>query len=527
MKNNDIIKSYKGIADNVATIILIIYSILTKFLVSINSIRFGEVFTETDQSIFFSIGKAILHGKVLYKDVFDHKTPYIYFFNAFAALFEKNHLGLFIIEVVLLSTILIFTYKTAKLFVTETKAFLSDIVLAVILSIPQITFGYSRTEMYAIAFIMPSIYLFAKYFVDTKIVEDDILSSNVAVSTDGSFKLSHMFIIGILASLTFMTNIRAVVIFVPFAIALLIKLLSTKNFKNLLLVILSGLCGFVITIIPYIIYAVATNSLGDAIYAIFTSNVNYANSNFAFGKNFIKTAATFISNNSVFFAFTLISFVSWFFVKMEKFTKFSIIISMIVTMSYIVFSNRTNPYYLVILMPYLMSIYFIIVRFINIKVKVSDLFIFVTFAILFLFINVCVNRDIKIRYLNCVHRAERINNAISSNLNKSDAKVLSFGFNPETYIYTGSVVDYKYFIIPNIPYKADKLPYNAQYEYIMSRDPDVVVYANSNAASDMPKEMFDRIRYVLSTAYDLVDEFKTNEFTGTFYIFVKKGGNGQ
>lgn len=494
-------------------LILVIYAFVTKFLVSINSIRFSEVFTDTDQAIFFSIGKAMLNGKVLYKDVFDHKTPYIYFFNAFASLFEKNHIGLFIIEVTLLSIILVFNFKLSQIFISKTKSFLSSIVLAVILSIPHITFSYSRTEMYAIAFIIPAIFLFAKYFVkDEKLKDDEV----------NTFPPINMFIIGILATLTFMTNIRAVVIFVPFAVALLIKLVKLKELKNLFAVIVSGLLGVIITILPYIIYAVITESVEDAIYAIIVSNVNYARGSFTIDKNTFEITLTLISENIVFFIFVFISLLSWFFLKIDKYLKYSIITAQIITIAYVIFSNRTNPYYLVILMPYLMSIYFLIIRLINLKLNLNKTFIYLLVSGMFLLINVFMNKDIQIRYLNCEHRAQRINNAISTHLNKENIKVLSYGFNPETYIYTGGVIDYKYFIIPNIPYSADRAPYIAQYEYIMNRDPDVVVYANSSAALDMPQNMFNQIRLVLSTSYELVDEFKTNEFTGTFYIFIKK-----
>ena len=133
-----------------------------------------------------------------------------------------------------------------------------------------------------------------------------------------------------------------------------------------------------------------------------------------------------------------------------------------------------------------------------------------------------INRSIDIRYTNCVNRAARINKAIENNIsNRENIKVLSYGFNPEVYIYTKDVLNYKYFIIPNVSYKADPTAYEAQYNYIMSADPDVVVYANSATGNNMPKMMFDRLRYTLSTSYKLVDEFKTNNFTGTFYIFIK------
>ncbi|MBR1454923.1 MAG: hypothetical protein IJ593_09845, partial [Lachnospiraceae bacterium] len=62
------------------------------------------------------MGKAILDGKVLYKDIFDHKTPYIYFINALASMFDKNHVGLFIITSIVLFISLYFTYKIVRLF---------------------------------------------------------------------------------------------------------------------------------------------------------------------------------------------------------------------------------------------------------------------------------------------------------------------------------------------------------------------------------------------------------------------------
>ena len=91
--------------------LIFIYTVLIKFFVSINSIRFSEVFTDPDQAIFYTIGKAITSGKVLYTDIFDHKTPYIYFVNAIASLFDKNHLGLFTIEVIIMFITLIYVYK--------------------------------------------------------------------------------------------------------------------------------------------------------------------------------------------------------------------------------------------------------------------------------------------------------------------------------------------------------------------------------------------------------------------------------
>lgn len=203
--------------------------------------------------------------------------------------------------------------------------------------------------------------------------------------------------------------------------------------------------------------------------------------------------------------------------------KLPIIASLVITFIYVVFSHRTNVYYLVILMPFLLSIYFLLAR---LAAKIFDNWkriVYIVLVIAFLGINVFTNRTIDSRYKYCLYMAMRINENLFKKLgNKRNAKILSFGFNPEIYIFTGVVPNYKFFIIPNISYKEDSTPYDAQYDYIMQKDPDVVIYSHSTVAADMDKTKFDQIRYVLSLDYDLVDEYKINDYLGKNYIFVKK-----
>ena len=489
--------------------LLIAYSIMLRFFVSINSIRFNEVFTDTDQAIFFTIGKAMIKGKVLYKDIFDHKTPYIYFFNAFAALFEKNHLGLFILEILLFSIISIYLYKICRFYLSKEVAFIAPMILGTLMSIPNISFGYSRTEVYAIACLMIAIFMFAKYFETT--------------SEDEPFMPKQMFIIGILAGITFMTNIRAIAIFVPFAVSVLVRLIKSKNYKNILAIFVAGLLGVVVSIVPYIIYAIATDSVKDAYYAIITTNINYAKSNFTLGHNVLEGALNFIVVDLKFFIFLFISFFCWFPLKFNKMIKIPIIVAFVITFYYVVFSQRTNVYYLVIFMPYLLSIYFLIAKFAKKIFENWKRIVYIASAVVFIALNIFINRSIDSRYNYCYYMTMRINNNLFTKLgNKRNARILSFGFNPDIYIFTGTVPVYKYFFIPNISYKEDSTIYDAQYEYIMERDPDVVIYQHSTVAGDMDKRKFDQMRYVLSVDYDLVDEYKTNENLGSNYIFIKK-----
>lgn len=74
---------------------------------------------------FLSVGREILNGKVIYRDLFEHKGPLTYFIHAAAALIsETSFLGIYLIEIVSLTVFLIFAYKTALFFTNRQFSFL-------------------------------------------------------------------------------------------------------------------------------------------------------------------------------------------------------------------------------------------------------------------------------------------------------------------------------------------------------------------------------------------------------------------
>ena len=53
-----------------------------------------------DSSVFITAGRAIASGKIMYKEIFDHKGLYLHFINALGALISgKSLIGLWLIEV--------------------------------------------------------------------------------------------------------------------------------------------------------------------------------------------------------------------------------------------------------------------------------------------------------------------------------------------------------------------------------------------------------------------------------------------
>lgn len=510
-------------------IIFLIHSFIIKFLMSLHSIRFDSVYTETDDAIFYTIGKAIMSGKVLYKDIFDHKTPYIYFIDAFVSILDKNHLGLYILEVAILYFTLYYFYRLMKIVSgikdgNDLRLYVPTFIVSILLTIPSLTFSYSRTEEYAICFLVISIYIFASFFY----------------SADNEFRKKNIFIIGIFAGLTFMTNIRAAVLFVPFAVAVLIRLIKSKSYKNIFTTFVYGVIGVIVSMIPYLIYMVVTNSYTDAYYAIIETNVNYLSENLSKNVSIFNIAAKFIKENLVVYIISFITLISLFLLNYNKFLKYSVLASYIIALIYITFSNRSYSYYLVILYPYWTSIYFLMLSGIRPRDDLRSSFVRKSgpsvrpratnysqgtlLMVLTIIVSLLIGfRDLENIYKNHLRRSGKMREAITKRFGSLDnLNVLSFGMNPEVYIYLGIVPKYKFFFIPNVSYEADNTAYRAQYNYIQELSADVIVYRTREVNNTMPKAMQNQIFFTLGTSYDLIETITTNAEEGVYYIYAKK-----
>lgn len=69
-----------------------------------------------DANIFFTMGKSMLSGKVLYRDVFDHKGPVLYFLYGLASLIDHTGFtGVLVVEIIAFALFLHCGLRTAEL----------------------------------------------------------------------------------------------------------------------------------------------------------------------------------------------------------------------------------------------------------------------------------------------------------------------------------------------------------------------------------------------------------------------------
>lgn len=70
-----------------------------------------------DANIYFTVGKGMLRGKVMYRDLYDHKGPLLYALHALCALVSfRSFLGVYLMEALLGACFLFFSFKLFTLY---------------------------------------------------------------------------------------------------------------------------------------------------------------------------------------------------------------------------------------------------------------------------------------------------------------------------------------------------------------------------------------------------------------------------
>jgi hypothetical protein len=209
-----------------------------------------------DSSIFMTMGRLFLDGKVPYIDFFDHKGPVIILIEALGQMIAPYRMGLFILEILNLFFVLIFIDKTISFLLKGRMKLVVQILLLIILS-ATISSGNS-TEEYSLLPLFIALYITCRSYFKSH-----------------SITISDAFIIGICFSFLFwlrLNNAGAICGMVLFLFLYSISKRTYRSLRNLLLF-------FIIAQIPlttiFITYFYYHNGLYDLMYATFIFNFKY------------------------------------------------------------------------------------------------------------------------------------------------------------------------------------------------------------------------------------------------------------
>lgn len=270
--------------DKVNYLLLFIFTVLLFFADTINP--FSKQLPTHDSSMFLYFGQGMNNGLNFYSDIFDHKGPVLFIFNAIGMFFSPettipassdiisfNFIGVWLIQIMIIFISLILIYKAGKM-ISNPKT----IMISILTLFPAFVFFLQKgnySEVYAILFISWSLYYFVKFFYANQ-----------------DFKKHHWIYVGVAGTGTLLLRFNMIILWVVFLLAIEFYYLKEKEFSKAIETFLWTTLGVLIVAIPIVLYAVSNGSFSDMIYQSFTFNLNYAGT--ADLSGMVKTVATFL-----------------------------------------------------------------------------------------------------------------------------------------------------------------------------------------------------------------------------------------
>lgn len=194
-----------------------------------------------DANSYFSVGKALFHGKMPYRDVFDQKGMYLYFFYGLCYLISHTTFrGVFLMEILLAFWDLAGIFHILNFYVKKSTALiLTPLTLAVCFCSYSFYYGGAAEEI-CFPFLIWGLYLGIRYFKEGE--------------PGTGMKKSTLFVAGLLAGMV--ANIKFTVLGFFFAWMMMVAFsyLARKDFWGAVKACGWFLLGMLLPFIPWFFY---------------------------------------------------------------------------------------------------------------------------------------------------------------------------------------------------------------------------------------------------------------------------------
>ena len=209
---------------------------------------------DIDSSVFIYSGKSILSGKLIYRDIFDHKGPFLYVIQvAGLKLFKGNLSGIWILELFSLMATSLILYRTIRLLYSSSVSLFSTF-FALVYIVDKLK-GGNLSEEWALPYISIAIYLFVYYFLRGK-----------------KLSVIQLLILSLSFLLVFFLRPNMVAVWIGIGVILIYDLIKNNRIKDLLKYILIIFLSIILGFLPFVIYGYNKNILHDAFVSIFQFN---------------------------------------------------------------------------------------------------------------------------------------------------------------------------------------------------------------------------------------------------------------
>lgn len=297
-----------------------------------------------DSSIFYTVGRSVANGTILYKEIADHKGFYLFLFNAVGAWLAPDSMnGIFTVEIVFAWVKLIFLYKIASLYLKNTQTCILSALIFMAVATNFLSWNTGNLgETFALTFQLISLYYMAVY-----------VQKNQEAKGILEHDQWHMLVHGLCAGIVLFIQANLIAMWIPFGIGLAIALLTNKYVRNFFSNLLFLLLGAGLAALPVMLYGLINNCIADMYYVMFEINFLYS-ADGRIGKSLSGYLKEFILSPSVVIVvLALAGVITACYYYKRKYVALSIIAMFLFSIVCMSVSLNANPIYYTTYMPFM------------------------------------------------------------------------------------------------------------------------------------------------------------------------------
>ena len=300
-----------------------------------------------DVNSYFTMGKGLMNGMVIYRDLYDQKGPFLYLLYGIGYLIShKSFFGIYIFEIIAGTIFLAFAFKLIKRHSSTSVALvLIPLVAAGVYSSRSFYWG-GAAEEFCLPMLSYTIYIIDVFMHPQSTEEYDRISDS-----------KTYLIVGILTGITALVKYTMMGFFFGFAVISIGLIFSRKGLVEVFKKALIYLLGIAIPFIPWLIYFAITGGLDDwyrcYIYnnLFFYSNIT-ADSITLYDKLYklAKLQYWLILDNLEYFIWIIACFILALILERKAAKKIAYLFMYVSTFFVIFYGGGTLPYYSIPLM---------------------------------------------------------------------------------------------------------------------------------------------------------------------------------
>ena len=493
--------------DKKRLVFFLIYSFAIMLFCTFSSPLMG--YLHVDSAVFFTIGRCMKKGMVVYRDLFDHKGWYIYFFNFLGAcISDRTTLGLYIVESLFLFADMILCFLIGSLYLDKHRSVLFSLIMSGGLLNYFTHEAGNVTEYYAVTFVFISLYLVVLY--DRK--------------TSGDYPAIHMLIHGICAGVCFFIRPNLVMMFGAVPLVMLIIQFAMKKYVNVFRTLLAGIGGLMLSFTPPLLYAWITGCFRDMFFQMIVFNLKYT------GRMSLLQKLKGSMTNPAALISLLLLIISLVIVvrNCRTYLRVMFILASVFSLASICLSGRGYGHYF----EYLIPLFSPAVLYFCSKLPAAypasskhKRLLAAGIVLVIACLTVIINMRTPIRYVlkRRYHQRMNASRVIKEEYtmrfgDDQDVKILALRNNASFYNTLGVYPAIKYFYLPAIPYADYPEAADSQYEAIMSGEFDVIIsFFESGDHSIYGREDYDTaVCETLSSDYEVAASY------GDYQMWIKR-----